>query len=271
MHDRRHLGSACRTRPDGQDSAPVAYPNKSGLVTKATTITCNDSNQPTVVLQIKGEIWNPVDVVPNVIVFNPANPQTNEVRVARVTNKTDQPLQISDLQSGHPSFRATLKEVTPGKEFEIAIATVPPLQIGTVQGAITAKSSSTNLPNINITAIAMVPLPVVATPAQLMVQSGPLAKAAQYNVSIRNNQTAPMTLSAPTVSLTNVTVQVSEQQTGRVFNVALKFPAGFQMQPGEHAKLTVKTSHPQVPVITVPFFPVPQPATPPAPAPPQSK
>ena len=246
-------------------------PNSGGQIVKTATVTCNDSNQPTVVLQIKGEIWNPIDLQPNVVVFNPANPETNEVRVTRIVNNTDQPLQISDLQSGNPSFRATLKEIKPGKEFEIAIATVPPLQIGNVQGQITAKTSSTNLPNINITAIAMVPQPVVALPTQLMVEAGPLAKPAQYDVSIRNNQTAPITLSAATVNLTNVTAEVSEQQTGHVFNVALKFPVGFQLHPGELAELKVKTSHPQVPVIVVQMFPVPRPAAPPAPTAAQSK
>ncbi|MBI3852482.1 MAG: DUF1573 domain-containing protein [Verrucomicrobia bacterium] len=238
-----------------------------GTVIKTATVTCNDSKQPTVVLQIKGEIWKPIDVAPNVVVFNPANPQTNEVRVVRVTNRTGQPLEITDLQSGNPSFAATLKEVTPGKEFEIVIATVPPLKIGNVQGAITAKSSSTNLPNIMITAIAMVPQPVVVTPAQLMVQSGPLAKAAQYDVTIWNNQTAPIALSDPTVSLTNVTVQVGERQTGHVFNVALKFPAGFQLPPGQRAELKINTSDPQVPVVTVPFYPAPVTAPAPAAAP----
>ena len=258
-----------RVEPGRTGTIPLqlSVANVAGTVLKTATVTCNDSKQPTVVLQIKGEIWKPIDVAPTVVVFNPAKPQTNEVRVVRVTNRTGVPLQITDLQSGNPSFRATLKEVTPGKEFEIAIATVPPLKAGNVQGAITAKSSSTNLPNITISAIAMVPQPVVATPAQLMVQSGPLAKAAQYDVTIWNNQTAPITLSAPTVSLTNVMIEVGERQTGHVFSVALKFPAGFQLPPGQRAELKVNTSDPQVPVVTVPFFPAPVTATPPAPPP----
>lgn len=235
-----------------------------GMVMKTATVTCNDPTQQTVSLQLKGEIWKPVDVQPTFVVFSPANPATNEVRVARVVNNTDEPMTISDLKSSAPTFKAELKELKPNKEFEIRIETVPPLQVGNPQAVITAKTTSTNLPNLSITAMAIVQAPVVALPQQLVLQPGPLAAPGLYNVSVRNNAPGtPVAVTNATVNLTNVTVKISETQPGVFFNLALSFPEGFQLQPGQRGELVVNTTHPQVQNITVPILQMPKPVTPP--------
>ena len=229
--------------------------NFGGALVKNATVTCNDPTQPTVTLMIKGEVWKPIDVRPNVVVFNPATGTgSNATRVVRVVNNTEAMITLEAPASSNPSFKPTLKTIKPGKEFELYITVTPPLAAGTVQGLITAKTSSTNLPLISVTAMAVVPSAVVTMPNRVMLPPGPLGGPTQITVVIRNNAGDPIALSDPSVTASNVTVQLSEVQAGQLYNLVLDFPAGFQMKPGERGNLVVNTSHPQTPVITVPIL-----------------
>src|SRR5207249_4026384 len=76
-------------------------------------------------------------------------------------------------QSSNPAFRAELKTNQVGKEFQLVISTVPPLNAGNVQGQITLKSSSTNTPVITVTAWANVGAAVTVIPGQLTLPAAP--------------------------------------------------------------------------------------------------
>ena len=130
--------------------------NFGGTLSKSATVTCNDPAQPTVTLIIKGDVWKPIDVQPTLVVFNPAS-VSNDVRVVRVVNNTDEMITHEEPASSSPTFKPTLKVLKPGKEFELTIALIPPLAVGTVQGSITVKTSSTNMPQISAMALATVP------------------------------------------------------------------------------------------------------------------
>lgn len=232
--------------------------NFGGVVVKNATVTCNDPTQPTVMLMIKGEVWKPIDVQPTVVVFNPASrAASNDVRVVRVVNNSEEMITLEAPASSNPAFQPTLKIIKPGKEFQLQIAVTPPLAAGTVQGMITVKTSSTNLPLISVTAMAIVPPAVVTTPNQVMLPPGPLKGPTQITVAIRINAGAPIAVSNPAVSVSNVTVNLSEVQAGQLYNLVLDFPAGFELKPGERGNLVVNTSHPQTPFITVPILQMP--------------
>lgn len=229
--------------------------NFGGALVKNATVTCNDPTQSTVTLLIKGEVWKPIDIQPNIVVFNPANGSgSNATRIVRVVNNTEALITLEAPTSSNPAFNPTLKTIKPGKEFELEIAVTPPLAVGTVQGLITAKTSSTNLPLISVTAMAVVPAAVVTTPNRVMLPAGPLGSPTKITVVVRNNAGDPIAFSEPSVTVSNVTVQLSEVQAGQLCNLVLDFPVGFEMKSGERGNLIVKTSHPQTPVITVPIL-----------------
>lgn len=146
--------------------------NFGGALVKSATVTCNDPKQPTVTLMIKGEVWKPIDVQPTFVVFNPATGAgNNATRVVRVVNNTEAMITIESPASSNPAFKPTLKTIKPGKEFELHITVTPPPTVGSVRGVITAKTSSTNLPLISITAMVVVPPAKVAIPNQPSVNT----------------------------------------------------------------------------------------------------
>lgn len=226
-----------------------------GVLHKTATLSCNDATQPTVILQMKGEAWKPIDINPSYIIINPVrDPKTNDSRIVRIVNNMDTPLELSELHCSSGSFRTTLKEIRPGKEFHLEVVTVPPLPYGTTRGSIQMKSSSTNMPVLQVAAMAVVPQPVSATPSQIVLPSGPINTPVQSAVAFRNNESLPVSLASPTVNVPGVEASLIEVQTGRVFKVTLHFPTGFQLATGQRTELAVKTTHPQLPIITVPII-----------------
>jgi len=242
--------------------------NFSGQVAKFVSVTCNDPNQSVINLQIKGTIWKAIDVAPPFVMFNVApDAASNEVRTVKITSNLEQPLELSTPQVSTPSFRAEIITVRPGQEFDLQVTPVTPLPAGNVQAAITVKTSSTNLPVITITALAIVQPPVTAVPNQVFLPAGPLATLVQYTIVIQNNSTQAMSVADASVTVPNVQLQVREAQSNRVFNISLTFPAGFQLG-GQTGSLVVKTTHPAMPVVNVPIIQPPQAAMPVPPPPP---
>ena len=253
-----------QVEPGKTGKIPIQFnsANFGGTVMKPVTVTCNDPTQPTVTLQIKGTVSKPIDVNPMYAMFNvTSDAQTNETKVVRIVNNLPEPLTVSDLTCTNKFFKAELKTVRPGKEFEVHVTTVPPFNSGTAQAQVTLKTSSPQMPVITINAFAMVQQAVLVMPSQITLAPGPLPAATRSSVTIRNNAVAALTLSEPRLSVDGVDVQMKELQPGRMFNLTVNFPSGFQVPPGQKVELTVKSSHPSFPLIKVPVFQLPRPAT----------
>jgi len=250
-----------QVEPGNTGSIPIQFNSGSfsGVVGKSITVTCNDTNQPTVVLQIKGNIWKPIDVTPQFAVLNVTADAPSNATTVRIVNNEQVPLTLSVPQSNNRAFATELRTNQPGKEFEMIVKTVPPLA-GSVQGQITLKTSSTNMPVINVTAWANVQQAVMVMPSQITLPSGPLANAMPSTISIRNNVTNALALTEPAVNAKGVDVQLKELQPGRYFTLTVSFPAGFEMAQGEKVELSVKSNHPQFPAIKVPVIQPPRPA-----------
>ena len=252
-----------RVEPGHTGSIPLQIntANFGGPVTKFVTVTCNDPSAPTTSLQIKGVIWKPIDVAPNFVVFNVTpNSASNEVRVVKITSNMEELLEVTNPEVNNPAFHAVVKPIRPGKEFDIEISTVPPLTADTVQATVSVKTSATNMPTINITAMAIVQPPVLAMPNQLFLPPGPMASPMNFTITVQNNSPTPIAMPEVTVNQTNVQAQVHETQPGKSFSVNLTFPAGFELPPGQSAQVSVKTSHPSVPLLTIPVIQPPRPA-----------
>ncbi len=253
-----------QVEPGKTGSIPIQFNSGSfsGAVGKSITVTCNDPNQPTVVLQIKGVIWKPIDVTPQYPFLTVTTESPPATMTVRIVNNEETPLTLSAPESNNSAFIAELKTNEPGKQFELIVTTVPPLPAENVQGQFTFKTSSTNLPILNVGVWARVQPVVVVTPPRIALPTAPLTNPMTTTVSIRNSGTNLLILSEPVVNGRNVEVQLKEIEAGRNFTLALNFPAGFEIAQGEQVELSVKSNHPQFPIIKVPVSQPPRPAPP---------
>jgi hypothetical protein len=232
---------------------PLQFNTARFVGTVAKTATVMPKNLPVVTLQLKGTIWKPITVNPQMAVLNiVTDGPTNQSAKVNITSSLDQPLTLSEPTSSNPALVAEIKTVQPGKEFELIITPRLPLPQGNLQGTIVTKTSFTNVPTIEVSALVVVQPAIVVVPAQIALPPGPLTTAFPCTVSIRNNSVKPLTLSAPTVNAPGVDVQINEVRPGSQFNAVLTFPAGFRMATGEDVTFRVTTSQPLMPELKVP-------------------
>jgi hypothetical protein len=254
--------------PGKTGSIPIQFNSGSfnGHVLKTITVASSDKSQPSVMLQIKGSIWRPIEVSPQFAVINIAPDADSGSAVVKILNNTDEQVTFSEPEISHRSFRATIAPGTnnPGKEFLMTVSAIPPLPSGSVQGQITIKTSSTNAPTLASTVWANVQPALVVLPGQMTLPAPPIAAPLTPSLIIQNNSTNSLQITEPAVNTEGVKIDLRETQPGRQFTVALTFPAGFEVRPGQQVAFTAKSSHPSMPGIRVPIAQLPRPVSAPA-------
>jgi hypothetical protein len=253
-----------KVEPGKTGSIPISYNSAgySGQIFKAVTVTCNDKSNPRPVLQLRGTIWKPVDVVPPIAVLNLTADAPLASATVRVINNLPEPITLSAPESNNRAIAAELKTIQPGKEFQVVIAPVSLLPPGSVQAQITLKTSSTNVPVVAITVFANVQPAVTINPPQIVLPAAPLAQPQTNTLTFINHSTNLLALSEPAVNASGVDVQLKEVVPGRQLVATLTFPQGFEVPAGQRAELSLKSSLPQMPALKVPILEAPRPAPP---------
>ncbi len=246
---------AHQIEPGKTGEIPIQFDSGSfrGDVTKPITVASNDKLAPNQTVMLRGTVWRAIEVNPQFAYINviPDAP-SNSTSVVHITSQSDEPVTLSNPTSANGSFKAELKTVTPGKEFELTITALPPLPPGNTSGTISVKTSLTNMPVINITAMAMVQPAVGVAPSQIVLPPQ-LDRSTTNRVTITANGSKALALSDPEVSDKRVSVEIKETAPGRVFQLAAVFPPGFRLAPGQQAQLSVKSNNAERPVIVVPI------------------
>jgi hypothetical protein len=226
----------------------------SGQVGKSAVVTCNDPANTNLILQLSGTVWKPIDVTPAMASFNLLEEfPTNETKTLRIVNNLEEPITLSDLKSTNPAFKTDLKEVKPGREFELLVTAPAPVTNTTAYATISLKTSSTQAPMVSIGAYLIVQQAVTVSPSQITLPAGPLASPTTSYITIRNNSTNLLSISNPAIDIPAVNLKLQEAQPGRLFTIAATFPAGFEAPAGQTLQFTAKTSNPKVPTISVPI------------------
>jgi hypothetical protein len=227
----------------------------SGPLSKNLWVSSNDPVQSNVVLYITGTVWKPIDALPAIAMFSfGPDFQTNETRVLRLVSNLAEPVKIEEPECSNAAFRAELKTVKQGKEYEVRVIVVPPLPPGVSSANITLKTSSSKMPVVNLSGYAMVQPAITVVPPRLILPAGRLPKAQQFGFSIRNASTNRLALTQPALDSPVGEVQVQEVEPGQSFKLLLNLPEGFKIPAGKQLEARVKTSHPQLPMVKVPIL-----------------
>lgn len=238
-----------------------------GEVFKTISVTSNDRKTPVVVLQLKGKIWKPLELVPPYTVINVAPDASSAGAMVRILNNTEEPLVLSTPECSTKAFTATLTTVKPGKEFQLNLASAGDLNTGNVQGKVFLKTSSTNNPILEVPFWVNVQPALSVIPPHILLPRAPFNGKAPTAVTIQNNSTNALTLSDPIINAPGVDVQIKEIQPGKMYRALLTFPQGFEIPAGQQVLLTMKSSNARMPEIRVPVSQTPRPAYVPPPAP----
>jgi len=230
----------------------------SGMVMKTATVTCNDPATSRLTLQISGNVWKEIDVWPQFAVLNASSESVADARATvKIVNKGDSPIEITGLEVNNSMFAVNLKTNQSGKEFELLVKVVPPLNPNLNHGIITLKTTSTNMPSVPVNAILMLQPVVSVAPVQVTLPPPPLNKGYIHTVNVRNYGTNVVKLTEPTVNDSRIGVALKETETGKAFSVEINIPQGFETKQGQNTEVVVKSSHPHYPELKIPVVQLP--------------
>ncbi len=251
-----------KVEPGQTGEIPIQFntANYGSQVIKTITVASNDKAQSMVVLQLKGTLWKPIELIPPYTILNVLPDSPGATGVVRIVNNMEVPLILTDPVCSNPAFAIALKTNTPGKEYQLTLCPQPGLAPGTVQGKITLKTSITNPPSIDVPFWANVQAPVMVLPPQIMVPATVPTKMTP-SVTIQNNSTNSLVVSDPSFNMPGIEAQIRELQPGRIFSVQVSLPSGFEIPQGQKAVMTLKTSHPKFQTLEVPLVQMPKPVT----------
>lgn len=243
-----------------------------GLVAKTATVTCNDPAQGNLTLQLSGNVWKEVDVQPTFAVMN-ANPESvgDAKSTVKIINNAETKLDLLGMEINNSMFVADLKTNQPGKEYELTVRVQPPLNANMNHGVITLKTSNTNVPQVQVTAMLMLQPIISVSPPQLNLPPPPLANSLVNVLTVHNAGTNSIKLTDLASTDKRIGVSLKETEPGKSFNIEVNIPQGYETQNGQPIEITAKTSHPSQPEIKIPILQLPRPTaalpvTPPAPA-----
>lgn len=243
--------------PGQKGAIPIEFNSGSfsGNIMKTVTVLSNDPERSTVVLQIKGNIWTPIEITPRSVVFQyDSGSPTGETKVIKIRNNLDTPLVLSAPEWKQEAFKVELEELKPGKEFALNITTLPPVGTGTISAPITLKTTLTNTPRLSVHALAVERQPFSISPSRIYLPAEPLAEPNRPLVTIRKLTDRSVTLSDPAINVPGVEVKLEEVEPGKVFRLTPVFPEGLEIKPGQRVELSVKTTDPRRPVIQIPVL-----------------
>jgi hypothetical protein len=246
-----------RIEPGATGKIPVRFDTGSfsGTIQRNVTLVTNDPQQSQVVMQVKAQIWVPVEVTPKTVMFQyDPDASESETRVVRLVSNLDKPLRFREVRSTHPSFAVELETVEPDREFALQIRTVPPIGTGMVTALVLLQPSDPDLAPIQVVTYAMERLAFTVSPARLLLPNRSTPAGARPSVTIRNNTGQPMQLTDPQINVPDATVDLIELQPDRVYRLTPVFPDGFELPTGEQLELTVKSNLPRHPEIRIPVL-----------------
>jgi hypothetical protein len=234
-----------------------------GQIAKHPSLACNDKSQPSVTLELHGQVFKPIEVTPPYVALNvPPDSEGEATGTAHILNNDDTPLTLSMPQTNWRGFTAEIKTNTPGKDFDLIIKTVPPLGAENPQGVITVHTSCPQMPDINVMAIIVMQPAVEANPSQITLPPGPLTSNMTFTISLFRQGAKPIALSDASVNAAGAKVKLEETIPGRNFTATVTFSEGFQAPFGPATVVSIKTDRARFPVIYIPITHMPA-ATPP--------
>jgi hypothetical protein len=244
-----------RIEPGEAGKIPIQFSsaNFSGPIQKTVTVVSNDPKQGNVILQVKAQVWVPVEVTPKTVMFQyDSESPVEETRTIRIISNLKEPLKLLEPRSEHPAFGLKLETVSEGKEYALMVSTVPPIGTGMITAPIVIQASDTNVQPVRVQAYAVERRPIMISPSQLLLPAGPMPGEMRPSFSIRTQTSRPLVLSEASINIPGVTVEVKELQPGRLYSLTPTFPAGFSLPTGQRVEVSVKSDHPKHPVIRVP-------------------
>ncbi len=246
----------------GKVSAKLSTKNIAAKFAKTITVTTNDPAHATVTLTLAGTAKQRIALEPRNATWTQV--QADEVlsKTVRVTNNSDQPMTLTLDADKADVFTAALKEVEPGKAYELEITARPPYKPRLNHGVFNLTSNIPDRPKIDVPCSAYVPPRLEVRPDQVRLRPV-VHQPTKETVRFINNGKAAVRVVGVEVADENVMTTIREENPGKDYAIELQFPEDYR--PSENVQLVVRTDDAEVPSLSVPISQLATPAPTPKP------
>jgi hypothetical protein len=123
-----------------------------GTAQKTVTVTTNDPEQPSAVIRVSGTVKPLVAATPSDrIAFNDLETNSVESRTVQLESQYDAPLHLKLRENPNPGpFTVELKELEPGKRYELTATTKPPLPVNTNSTTVVLDTGLEKAPTVSV-------------------------------------------------------------------------------------------------------------------------
>ncbi|MCA9255991.1 MAG: DUF1573 domain-containing protein [Phycisphaerales bacterium] len=227
-----------------------------GPVSKRITVSTNiPGNDATIVLEIKGVVWSPVQVTPRSAAFGRLTQDQIEQGLSRklvVVNNMEAPMKPGALTSTNDAFVAEMKTVEEGKKYELIVTLTNKIAGGNNSTRLTFDTGLADPKTIDVQAYAFLSPPVDVTPSKLTLPKPRNAELVR-SFYIRSNTANPLDVtdlacSAPALKLELVDLRGDK----RTYRLSVTIPADYN-PPAQGDEITFKTSEPSMEKGSIPI------------------
>jgi len=251
-------GCGCTTIP-GYDK--VIPPGKQGKVTfivqtstRSTTktvhptVSSNDPTTPNLRLTITGKLKQRISIDPSTGASWGRVSQDMEVAPKKITitNNTPTPLKLEPIETTVKSiFTWTMKEIEPGKIFEITVTANPPFKDGYNRTYLQFKTGLKDMPIFRIPCYLFSPPLVEINPSygiRVTLPSDANQPIRPGRAYIRYNGEGEMKIDSAKCTNPKIEVDLKTQVPGRSFSLTIKIPDDFEPNPQENTRIIISSN-----------------------------
>jgi len=224
---------------------------KGNVTTGLEVVTDEPSSKPATIL-LTAYVRHYVDVEPISVYFEKLKPQASAERTVVLTNNTDKPIKLTVKQPTHgsPVFTWEMKEMTPGKKYELRVKASPPYASKYTRQVLEIETGVPDIATLKLTCTAACPERLDVEPDPLWVPLNPQVTRRQVRFLVNDDK--PVKVLQATVSDPAVKVTVSPTKQGEEYLLTLALPARY-VPPRDGAELIIKTDDAEQPEIRVPI------------------
>jgi len=236
----------------GEFSFSIDSKKLRGRFQKNVTISCNDPETPNLRLTLAGIVKRYVDVLPGNATFGKVSLTEPQQRILKITNNTDNPLELKLSKDKDGPFSFSLAEKEKGKSFELKIKITPPYTPGRIRGKIDLTTNIEGQKTIPVNAHATVPARLDVQPSQVVIDPNrPTKNVTSRPIRVTNYGASAVKITEASSTDPKIKVALNERTPGRAYTITLDMPAGYA-PPDSGAKIVLKTDDKDKPELVIP-------------------
>ncbi len=216
------------------------------------TLDTGMKKRPEYVVSFFGRLPPPVEIRPATVFNLGTLDNTKEYsRTVHVVSTDGSSFGISEISSNNWRVLPSVREVSPGRDYEVQITARPPYEWGINRGYVTFKTGSGPMDRLTVQVYGELPRPIDVVPRSLLFRNLRVNQGGETSVTLKVTGAEPIRISSARSSLPEIKTRIETVVEGKEYKLtAIATPP---LKPGRlRGEIVLATSHAGMKTLTVP-------------------